>query len=151
MRQQRTYEGVILDLTYDDANAALDWLTRVFGFEERARYVDKDGAVRQAEMYIGDTDCWLDGRGPGWWDKVGHGPERYVLVWIDDVDAFYDRVIAAGVACEPPDDRDYDVRQLIVQDLEGYHWCFMKRLGTGYVQRIPTEEGGLREILASDA
>ena len=27
----------------------------------------------------------------------------------------------------------------------------MKRLGTGYVQRIPTEEGGLEEILASGA
>ena len=56
MMEHRRYQGVILDLTYDDANAALDWLTRVFGFEERARYVDKDGAVRQAEIHIGDTE-----------------------------------------------------------------------------------------------
>ena len=102
MMEHRRYQGVILDLTYDDANAALDWLTRVFGFEERARYVDKDGAVRQAEIHIGDTECWLD------------------------------------------------ARQIIVTDLEGYRWCFMARLGTGYVQRIPTEEGGLREVLAGD-
>lgn len=39
------------------------------------------------------------------------------------------------------------MRSLNIFDPEGYHWGFLKRLGTGYVQTRPTEEGGLREIL----
>lgn len=31
-------------LFYEEAGEALEWLTRVFGFRERVRYVDEDGA-----------------------------------------------------------------------------------------------------------
>ncbi len=69
-------------------------------------------------------------------------------MWVDDVDAMYDRVAAAGVESDPPEDKDYDVRSYSVKDPEGVSWGFMKRLGTGYVQKIPTEEGGLEEVLS---
>ena len=112
------YQGFIAGAAYEDGNAMLDWLTRVFGFRERSRYVDNDGRVRQAEMRIGD------------------------------VDAHHRRVTAAGVHADPPADQDYGMRTYHVTDPEGYHWGFMQRLGTPYVQRIPTEEGGWKEILA---
>lgn len=139
------FTGVVVGTRYEDANTMLDWLSRVFGFEERARYVDKDGVVRQAEMFIGDTELWFSGHGPGLWKD--HGPDQFIGVWVDDVDAQYERVRAAGVEAEAPVDRDYDVRSFNVTDPEGYLWGFMKRLGTGYVQTIPTEEGGWEEIL----
>ena len=40
------------------------------------------------------------------------------------------------------------MRSYSVKDPEGVSWGFMKRLGTGYVQKIPTEEGGLEEVLS---
>jgi uncharacterized glyoxalase superfamily protein PhnB len=140
------FTGVVIGTRYEDANGMLDWLARVFGFEERARYVDRDGVVRQAEMRVGDAELWFSGHGAGSLWKDG-GPGQFIGVWVDDVDAMYERVAAAGVEAEAPVDRDYDVRSFNVIDPEGYMWGFMKRLGTGYIQRIPTEEGGWEEIL----
>jgi hypothetical protein len=63
----------------------------------------------------------------------------------------YERVKAAGVESEAPEDKDYDVRSYSVKDPEGVSWGFMKRLGKPYVQRIPIEEGGLEEILSDQS
>lgn len=147
MADEVTFEGLLPYVHYEDADAMLDWLSRVFGFEERARYVDKDGLVQQAEMLVGDHELWLSGHGPGYWEKEGRRPDEFIGVWVDDVDAQHRRVVAAGVEADPPKDQDYDVRSFNVRDPEGYLWGFMRRLGTGYIQRIPTEEGGLEEIL----
>jgi uncharacterized glyoxalase superfamily protein PhnB len=140
------FEAVTPYLDYEDAGAMLDWLSRVFGFEERSRFVDKDDIVREAEMLVGDTLLWFGGRGPGYWEKEGRRPSQYILVWVDDVDAMYERVRGAGVEADPPKDETYDVRSLRVQDPEGYNWNFMRRLGTGYIQTTPLEEGGLAEV-----
>ena len=146
MTGEMRFTGVVPGVRYEDAGAMLEWLSRVFGFEERARYVDNDGIVRQAEMRIGDSEFWFSGHGPGYWQQEGAGPKQWIGVWVDDVDAQYERVRAAGVDVEAPEDRDYDVRSFNVNDPEGYLWGFMRRLGKPYVQRIPTEEGGLEEI-----
>ena len=37
------FQGITPYLHYEDAAASLDWLARVFGFEEVSRYVDGDG------------------------------------------------------------------------------------------------------------
>lgn len=124
----------------------LGWLSHVFGFVERSRFVDKDGLVQQAEMLIGDNELWFSGHGPGYWARQGHRPEQLTIVWVDDVDAIYDRVRKAGIDAKPPEDQDYDVRSFWVADPEGYQWGFMRRLGRGYVQTVPTEEGGWEEI-----
>jgi uncharacterized glyoxalase superfamily protein PhnB len=145
--KQVHFVGLVPYVNYEDAGAALDWLSRVFGFEERARYIDKDGLVQQAEMMVGEHELWLSGHGPGHWEREGRRPDEFIGVWVDDVDAQYERVRAAGVDADAPADRDYDVRTFNVIDPEGYMWGFMRRLGTGYVQRIPTEDGGLEEVL----
>lgn len=142
-----TFQGVTPYLVYEDAGSMLEWLSTTFGFEERSRFVDKDGEVRQAEMLIGDTELWFGGRGPGFWEKEGRGPDQHILVWVDDVDAMYDRVKGAGIDVGPPEDQSYDVRTLRVQDPEGYHWGFVRRLGTGYIQSLSLEDGGLEEIV----
>jgi uncharacterized glyoxalase superfamily protein PhnB len=144
-----TFQGITPYLEYEDAGAAVDWLARVFGFQERSRFVDKDGQVQQAEMLVGETELWFGGRGPGYWEKLGHRPGQYILIWVDDVDAMYERVKAAGVELDPPKDETYDVRTVRVDDPEGYHWSFMRRLGTGYIQTKSLEEGGLAEVLPS--
>src|SRR5919106_560158 len=86
---------------------------------------------------------WFSGHGAGFWDGRGGRPDQLTLVWVDDVDAHYERVRAAGVEADPPEDQTYDVRSYHVTDPEGYRWGFLRRLGTGYVQTTATEEGGL--------
>jgi uncharacterized glyoxalase superfamily protein PhnB len=143
------FTGVTPCLSYEDAAAAIDWLARVLGFEERSRFVDKDGRVQQAEMRIGDSDLWFSGHGPGYWAEQGRRPDQLTLVWVDDVDAHHARVAAAGAMAPPPEDKSYGVRTYIVTDPEGYQWGFMTSLDTGYVQTMPLEDGGLQEIKAA--
>jgi uncharacterized glyoxalase superfamily protein PhnB len=138
------FQGITPYLHYEDAAAGLDWLARVFGFEELSRYVDGDGRVREAEMLLGDHQIWLSGRDPGYWAGKGRGPEQLTLIWVDDVDAHHAQVRAAGIDAEAPEDKPYGVRMYNVKDPEGYEWGFMQSTGKGYEQG----EGGLTEVRA---
>ncbi len=104
---RKAYRGVILGADYENAGAMIEWLARVFGLRERARYVDKDGNVMQAEMYIGETPLWFSGHGPGYWERKGHGPDPHLLVLVEDADAHHARVTAADLDAKAPEDRDY--------------------------------------------
>jgi uncharacterized glyoxalase superfamily protein PhnB len=46
---------------------------------------------------------------------------------VDDVNAMYELVRAAGAIAEPPEDKPYGVRMLSVKDPEGITWGFIKR------------------------
>lgn len=113
----------------------IDGLTRVLGFQERSRFVDKDGRVQEAELVIGDNKLYFAGHRSGYWEGKGRGPEQLTLVWVDDVDAHYARVRAAGVEADAPQDQSYGARSYNVTDPEGYKWGFMTSLDTGYVRR----------------
>jgi uncharacterized glyoxalase superfamily protein PhnB len=132
-----TFLGITPYLYYEDAAAALDWLARVFGFEEIARYRDAAGVVKESEMRVGEQEIWINGAGPGFWEKKGHRPDQLILVWVDGVDAHYHRVKAAGVQAAAPEDKPYAVRMYTVTDLEGYQWGFMQRLD----MQVQLEEG----------
>src|SRR5262249_1181663 len=69
------FGGITPYMHYEDAAAILDWLARVFGFRETSRYVDGDGRVREAGMLVGDSQLWISGRDPGYWEGKGRGPE----------------------------------------------------------------------------
>lgn len=141
-----SFGGLTPYLHYEDAGAMIDWLARTFGFEERARYVDADGVVQEAEMLVGDTELWMAGHGPGYWEEKGSRPEQLILVWVSDVDAHFARVSAAGVTADAPRDKPYGVRTYDVTDPEGYQWGFMRRTGAPVVL-----EDGWREIRPSPA
>jgi uncharacterized glyoxalase superfamily protein PhnB len=138
------FEGITPYLYYEDAEAILEWLARVFGFQEISRYVDGDGRVREAEMLVGDGQLWISGRDPGYWDEKGRGPEQLILIWVDDVDAHHARVQGEGIDAPLPEDKPYGVRTYNVTDPEGYEWGFMQSTGKGYEQG----PGGLEEIRA---
>ena len=122
------YQGIVPYLFYDDAEAAMAWYTRVFGFEEIGRWSDDSGKIQNAEMRVGTTELWLDGGGKRHFDEHGnHGPV-WIGVWVDDVDEMYRRVREAGVDAEEPVTRDFGVRMLTVEDPEGYQWGFMRRV-----------------------
>jgi uncharacterized glyoxalase superfamily protein PhnB len=121
--------GLVPYLFYEDAAAMLDWYARVFGWTETTRWLGPDGRVRNAEMRVGDTELWLDGGGPRYRDHNGDRADQWIGVWVDDVDAVYERVKGAGVAADPPEDKRFGVRMLTVTDPEGYRWGFMRRLG----------------------
>lgn len=119
------YKGVVPYLFYDDAVAAMQWYTRVFGFEEIGRWANDAGKVQNAEMRVGTTELWLDGSG-----RRQDNDERpmWVGIWVDDVDSVYRRVQEAGIECDAPVDREFGVRMLNVPDGMGYLWGFICRI-----------------------
>jgi uncharacterized glyoxalase superfamily protein PhnB len=131
------FEGITPYLHYDDVAAMIDWLTGVFGFTERGRWLDADGILRNAELFAGNTEVWLDGD-PEYWKQRSRRPEEWIGIWVDDVDAVFARVQAAGVGAQPPENKFYGVRVFDVTDPEGYTWGFMQRCA--YVAKIVEEE-----------
>jgi uncharacterized glyoxalase superfamily protein PhnB len=63
----------------------IEWLTRVFGFTEKGRWVNSEGTVINAELCVGTIEVWLDGDA-SWWKERGRRPEEWIGVWVDNVD-----------------------------------------------------------------
>ena len=118
-------------LSYRDASAALDWLSRAFGFETTMRYDDDSGEVAHAEarldeasiIVFADAGAGYDHPSPRG-EAVGQG--IYLAVPTPaDVDAVWSRALEAGATPvwkrESTEWGNYRCR---VRDPEGYEWSF---------------------------
>lgn len=111
-----------------DAGAVADWCVKTLGLLERDRWPDDEGVVRNVELVVGADEVWLDGPVPDWKERTG-GLGSWIGLLVDDVDAVYQRVRAAGVDLDPPRTRDHGVREITIIDPEGHAWGFVQRLG----------------------
>ena len=124
------FPRILPHLIYEDVGAAVTWLTTVFGFRERewVRHVAADGVVSRTQMAVVESVITLGQ------PSVHGGPPRdgvstLLYVYVDDVDAHYARVVAAGgrvvmeLADRPWGDRTYQVT-----DLEGHQWIFAQHV-----------------------
>jgi len=103
-------------MRFADADAALEWLSRAFGFEERVAYRSEEGVVEHAEISLGPGIVMF---GPG--DPASQG----VYVAVEDADAHYERAKAAGAEIvRELEDTDYGSREYTARDLEGHVWSF---------------------------
>ena len=103
-------------MRFADADAALEWLSRAFGFDELVVYRSDEGAVHHAEMSLGPGIVMF---GPG--DPASQG----VYVAVEDADAHYERAKAAGAEITREiEDTDYGSREYTALDLEGHVWSF---------------------------
>ena len=133
--EPRRRPTIVPQLPYQDIGAALSFLQRVFGFREipTARIVE-GGVLVHAMVAFGDGVIGIGEQG-------GHGavsPQRggresqYVSVYVDDVDAHYERAVAAGARiANGPRDYFWGVeghRSYEALDLEGHRWRFHQRL-----------------------
>lgn len=105
-------------LLYEDAPAAIEFLTRVFGFTEIARTTNDDGTVRNCEL-----------RGPAggivWLGQSQRMGTSIVYLYVDDVDAHYARAKAAGAEIvDEPEDQVLGDRRYQARDVEGHVWFF---------------------------
>jgi len=113
-------------LLYKDVDAALDFLAKVFGFEEVLRYTGDEGYVSHAEMRIGDGTVYLGDPGDQYQspNDLGQGTVGIAVV-VDDVGGHFERAKAAGAEItEEPSDQQYGERRYIAKDLEGHSWFF---------------------------
>jgi uncharacterized glyoxalase superfamily protein PhnB len=127
---------------YDDAQAAIDWLCRAFGFEIRLKVEGDNGDIVHSELMFGEAMVMVGStRGDQPYQKLyrtpkqlGGGITQALAFFVDDCDAQYARAVAAGAGTvrEPRTDDygdDYWTdRTCGVTDPEGHLWWFMQRV-----------------------
>jgi uncharacterized glyoxalase superfamily protein PhnB len=127
-------------LYYHEVEDALRWLEKAFGFRERAKETIRtpSGVVVHSAMDHGDALFMLgkpsgDYRNP----KQLEMQTQNMYVYVDDVDAHFERAKAAGakLLTEGIEDAFYGDRRYGTEDLEGHHWYFAHK-----VTEIPAED-----------
>lgn len=123
------HPNIFAALRYQDADRALEWLQRAFGFEESAVSRDSEGRIAHAELRLGgglimlgqyDQEGWMGGGPP---DPLASTLSLYVVV--DDPDAHHDRASAAGAqVVRELTDQPYGSREYSARDPEGNLWSF---------------------------
>jgi uncharacterized glyoxalase superfamily protein PhnB len=121
-----TRTQVIPYIFYRDVPAALERLSRAFGFTERMRTQTPRGGTH-GEMLVGDQLIMM-GQGSSQLRMQSVSETKVatqgVFVHLSDVDAHYERARAAGAQIDkPPEDLPYG-RSYAVRDLEGHPWFF---------------------------
>lgn len=126
-------------LLYEDVAAAIDWLGRVFGFEERLRFTDETGAVTHAELVLGEGEIFLGHPGPEYRSPKRTGSSSQLThVYVEDVDAHFARAREGGATIlAEPEDQAYGDRRYDAEDLEGQRWSFAQLL-----REVPAQEWG---------
>jgi uncharacterized glyoxalase superfamily protein PhnB len=126
-------------LLYHSCEDALEWLSRAFGFEEDLRYTGEAGHVNHAEMHLGDAHIFMGNPGADYRNPSEQGGVTVGLyVYVDDVDAHYERAKAAGASLrEELTDQEYGDRRYTAMDPEGHLWYFATQM-----KQVEPEEWG---------
>lgn len=130
--------SVIPVLTYANVGEAVDWLTRVLGFQERVRIGD-----HRAQLSFGDGALIVaDESGDRCAPVAEQGVTHAVMLRVEDIDTHYAAVRAAGGSIlSEPQDMPYGERQFSIQDPAGHRWTF-----TQAVADVAPEEWGGRSV-----
>ena len=126
MTTQSTRTRIVPYIFYRDVPAALDWLARAFGFTETMREATPRGGMH-GEMQC-DGQLIMMGQGSAEMRMMSaldaKGATQGVFIYLEGVDAHYERAHAAGAEIDkPPQDLPYG-RSYTARDLEGHPWFF---------------------------
>lgn len=112
------YNSVSPYLIVDGASGTIDFLKQAFGADELRRFPGDDGRIRHAEVRIGDSVIMLADSAEGWPPMPA-----YVHIYVQDVDAAYQRALAAGAtSVQEPVKKDDEDKRGGVKDAGGTTW-----------------------------
>jgi uncharacterized glyoxalase superfamily protein PhnB len=113
-------------LLYEDGEAAIEFLTRAFGFGEVERAVGSAGGLHaELELPPHGGRIYLGQPPEGFRNPGTVGATSHVVALVDDVDEHCERARAAGadITAEPAD-LPFGVRQYGCSDPQGHEWYF---------------------------
>jgi PhnB protein len=107
------------------AASLIDFMERALGGEEQSRYQSPDGVIRHATVKIGDSMIEM-GEAHGPWQPM---PATFFL-YVDDVDAWYERAVAAGgISRGAPANQPYGDRVGGIADPFDNIWYLASHIG----------------------
>jgi len=120
-----TKSTVVPGMQYEDANAAIEWLCNVFGFEKQLVVPGENDTVMHAQLTFGNGMIMLGSvrdRACAVAASTDTGNTGSYLI-VNDADEVYARAKAAGAKIvRDIVDQDYGGRGFSCLDLEGHTW-----------------------------
>lgn len=116
-------------LVVSDGKAAVEFYQKAFGAEVSSMLPMPDGRIGHAELKIGDSTLMLadefpEMEGPGASPKTLGGVTGSLWVYLEDVDAAFERAVGAGAtAAEAPNDAFWGDRCCKLIDPFGHEWA----------------------------
>ena len=133
------YHAITPYLCINGAAAAIEFYTRAFGAAEVMRIAQPDGRVGHAEVRIGDSHVMLADEFPEmniFGPQTLGGTSTYFLLYVEDVDAVFNRAVTAGARVDKPrQDQVYGDRNGTVVDPFGHRWTIAT-----HIEEVSVEE-----------
>ncbi len=124
------YPRVSPYLLYEDAEAAIGYLSLTFGFEVRHTQVGGAGRLH-AELLLGDDGLVMLGQAGEAFSSprtLGTSPPSMVHVYVNDVEALHVRAVDAGADVTGLEVSPANDRRFTAEDPEGQIWVFAQRM-----------------------
>ena len=122
------YEGALPYLCVKDGAAAIEFYKKALGAKETMRLCQPDGRVGHAELKIGKAIIMMADEFPEFGTlspKSAGGSSVTIQLYVEDVDAFTERAILAGMkVIRPVADQFYGDRGGKFEDPFGHLWWF---------------------------
>jgi PhnB protein len=141
--RQADMSWVVPSIVVKDADKALDFYQRAFGFEKKMAMPGPDGRSVHAEMSYQGIVIMISPEGAmGSTFKApvttGTTLPMSLYVYCEDVDALYKRATAAGATGKmPPQDMFWGDRMCHMIDPDGYAWAFATNVGEFDPTKMP--------------
>jgi len=133
------YPQVIPYLVVNGAEKAIEFYSSVLGAKERMRMGGPGGKVAHAELEVGDSVIMLADEFPemGAVAPKSNGEQSVsIMVYVDDVDAVFERALKAGATSKQPlENKFYGDRSGVFDDPFGHTWNV-----STHVEDVPPEE-----------
>ncbi len=121
------FHSVTPYLTIKNAVEALEFYKKAFGVIEKYKILMPDGRLGHAQIQLGDSQIMFAEECPEWGNKSPEtlgGTPVTLYVYVEDVDAFFERAVGAGaIELHPVADQFYGDRSGHLKDPFGHVWC----------------------------
>ncbi len=143
------YHTLTPHMTVRDAQRAIEFYKQAFGAKERGVMKRADGKVMHAELMIGDSIVMMADEFPeyGSMSPLANGGSSMALhIYVDDVDAAFDKAVKAGANVEMPvSDMFWGDRYGKLADPFGHKWS----IATHKADLSPEEmDRNMKEMMA---
>jgi uncharacterized glyoxalase superfamily protein PhnB len=125
------FHTVTPHLVIKGAVEAIEFYKKAFGAEEISKMPGPDGRLMHAAVKIGDSIVFLVDEAPQWGNR---GPQSLggtpvgIHLYVEDVDAVFQRAVAAGGTVKMPlEDMFWGDRYGVVTDPFGHNWSLASR------------------------
>jgi len=148
------YHTITPSLVCKNAAQAIEFYKKAFGAQERMRMTGPGGSIGHAELKIGDSYFFVSDEFPQMGAKAPTEMGAfYLFLYVDDVDAVFNRALAAGAqVAMPVQDQFWGDRFGKVADPFGYQWGIathkedvapdeMERRSKAFMQKMAAAKG----------